>query len=163
RHATDVLGLRTRLRQYRHDVLQRLLELRHDVFGLELLLRVPADLAGDEYDAAGVDRDAVGVTDRRGPAVGEWGLHAGGPRWGRGGQSVQRGGSGSSAQSRSGFGTLASQALINSTCSRSSDCSSSAAERTESTVAASAIRAKKRSARSSLASASISAWYGCIR
>ena len=36
-----------------------------------MLLRVPADLAGDEDDAAGVDRDAVGIADRRRPAFGQ--------------------------------------------------------------------------------------------
>ena len=45
-------GLAAGLREHREHVLQRLLELRRDVGRLELLLRVPADLAGDEDDPA---------------------------------------------------------------------------------------------------------------
>jgi hypothetical protein len=39
-------------------------------FGREALLRVPAHLAGDEHDAAGLRLDAVGVADGRRPASG---------------------------------------------------------------------------------------------
>ena len=68
--ATDVLRSAAGLREHGEDVLQRLLELRRDRLGVELLLRLPAYLAGDEYDAASIDCNAVGVADWRRPAFG---------------------------------------------------------------------------------------------
>ena len=67
-HPTDMLRLAAGLRQDRQDVLERLLELRHELLALKFLIGVPADLAGDEYDAAGRHADAVGIADRRQPA-----------------------------------------------------------------------------------------------
>jgi hypothetical protein len=57
--------------QHREYILQGLLELRSECIRLEMLLRVPAHLAGRENDSPGVDRDAVGVADRRNQAVGQ--------------------------------------------------------------------------------------------
>jgi hypothetical protein len=41
-----MLRLAARFGNHRKNILQRLLELRNDRFGLEILLRIPADLAG---------------------------------------------------------------------------------------------------------------------
>src|SRR6185369_3421769 len=68
RHAADVVRRAARFGQHGHNVDQRLLELDGDVLRLKFLLRVPTHLAGDENDPAGVDLDAVGVTDGRSPA-----------------------------------------------------------------------------------------------
>src|SRR5690606_33445781 len=76
RHPADVLWLGARLGEDRNDVAQRLFELRRDLFGVESLLLVPADLAGDEHDASGLDLDAVRVADRRGPSFRKQGSHA---------------------------------------------------------------------------------------
>jgi hypothetical protein len=46
-----------------------LLELRKQVFAMELLLLVPTDLTGDENHASRSDDDSVGVSDRGSPTL----------------------------------------------------------------------------------------------
>ena len=58
---------RRRLREHGKHVLERLLELRDQLLAMELLLVIPADLTGDEHDAARGDTDPVGVAGRRRP------------------------------------------------------------------------------------------------
>ncbi len=62
------LRLTAGLRQNGEYVFERLLELRNEFFALEILIGVPADLAGNEHDAARRHTDAVGIADRRQPA-----------------------------------------------------------------------------------------------
>src|SRR5690242_4071183 len=66
-HAHDVLRATTSLCQYSEHVGERLADLSGQLIGLETTLFVPADLAGDEDNAA-LCRDAVGVAARAGPA-----------------------------------------------------------------------------------------------
>ena len=69
RHSANVAGLAAGLRQNGEDVLERLFELRNEFFALEMLIGIPADLAGNEYDAAGRHANAVGIADRRQPVL----------------------------------------------------------------------------------------------
>src|SRR6478672_2988313 len=67
RHAHDVLGSRARFGEHVDDILQRAVRLSDEFVGLELLLRVPADLAADD-DQRAARRDAVRVAFRRRPS-----------------------------------------------------------------------------------------------
>ena len=58
--------LAARSREDVDDIFQRLLDLSDEIVALELRLRVPADLAGNENLAA-LRNDAVGVAFRRRP------------------------------------------------------------------------------------------------
>ena len=64
----EMARLTARSRQHVDDVFQRLLDLGDEIVALELRLRVPADLAGDENLAA-LRGDAVGVALGREPSA----------------------------------------------------------------------------------------------
>src|SRR6202035_1461776 len=60
-HAGDMLGLGAGGGENLDDVAKGLTDLRHEIVAVELLLGVPADLAGDENQSAAAD-DAVRVS-----------------------------------------------------------------------------------------------------
>ena len=68
-HSHEVLGAAAGFGEHRHDVRQRLPRLADEIRRLELLGRIPADLAADEHEPP-ARRRAVGVTLGRGPSGG---------------------------------------------------------------------------------------------
>ena len=70
-HSANMARRPASLSKNDENVLQRLLELRKQVFAMELLLLVPTDLTGDENHASGWDDDSVGVSDRGSPTLRE--------------------------------------------------------------------------------------------
>src|SRR6185503_6243412 len=74
REAADVLRPAARFGEHGEDIFKGLLKLSGNVFRLEALLGIPADLAGDEHQAPG-GGDAVGIADRRFPAARQQDAH----------------------------------------------------------------------------------------
>src|SRR5512138_3350638 len=144
--AADVLRPRAGLGEDGDDVLQRLLELRREALGLEHLLGVPADLAGDENQSA-IGFDSIRVADGRLPALRMQDSH-----------SVILGGSGSSSQPAAGCGTFFIHSRIRRACSASSAAICCAAPRTSGLWVDAAMRSKNSFARISQRNAISSAW-----
>ena len=69
-----MLGARARLGQHLDDVAQRLLDLGDEIVAAELLLRIPANLAGNE-DLPSFRDHAVGEAFGGGPVLGMEELH----------------------------------------------------------------------------------------
>src|SRR2546422_2609382 len=65
-HPNEVLGTRARFGEHGDDVRKRLARLRHQVGGLELLRRIPADLARDKHQLT-TSRNAVRIALGRRP------------------------------------------------------------------------------------------------